>query len=71
MSSSLNEFKLNIQAFHDVEASLEKELAQLKVIQEILERQPERHAETIEQLRRHQETVMNTIAQLKTLVTLL
>ena len=58
------------QAFHEVEVSLEKELAQLKVIQEILEWEPERHGETLERLRRHQERVMETINQLKTLVPL-
>ena len=56
------------QAFHDVEVSLEKELAQLKVIQEILEWDPWRHHETLESLRQHQERVIDTINQLKTLV---
>ena len=55
----------NIHNLHVFIVNLEKELSQLKDAQELLEQQPERPTETLEQLRRQQETIMNIIDHLK------
>ena len=58
----------NIHDFQAVIVNLEKYLSQLKDGQELLEQHPETPTETLEQLRRQQETIMNTIDQLKNIM---
>ena len=58
----------NIHNLNVVIFNLERELSQLKYAQELLEQPPETQTETLEQLRRQQETIKNIIDQLKNIM---